>query len=182
MPTATKSRSKPMAGTTPASASAPSRSARRWSPASLPTTCFVIALSAASDAASYRAAPPQGCSSRSSPCRETVRCKFSREPCSIEGSGFAGLDHGRDNVVFNVSAGRPGLDELAAFGFRRDADINKSGARKPTFNALRRRSTRNAAAQQRGIRLQLDRQRSGIDDVRHGEPPGALEDAKGFAE
>jgi chorismate synthase len=45
--TATKSRSKPTAGTTPVSASAPFRSARRWWPASSPITCFVIALSAA---------------------------------------------------------------------------------------------------------------------------------------
>jgi hypothetical protein len=40
----------------------------------------------------------------------------------MTGLRFAGFDNGRDDMVLNIPARRPGLDQLAAFGLWHDAD------------------------------------------------------------
>ena len=62
-------------------------------------------------------------------------------------SRFAGFDHGRGDVIFDTAAGRPALDHLAAFEVGLDAHLDKAGFAQPSFNALGRSRTGDAAAE-----------------------------------
>ena len=63
------------------------------------------------------------------------------------GSGFAGFDHGRGDEILHTASGRPALDHLAAFEVGRDAHLDKAGFAEPSFDALGRSRTGDAAAE-----------------------------------
>ena len=84
--------------------------------------------------------------------------------------------------AYDIAAGCPALDHLAAFEVGRDLHLDKSGFAQPGFDPLGRSGTGDAAAQQGGIGSQFGRQWCDVDDIGDREPAAGFEDAKGLPE
>src|SRR5437660_4017465 len=95
---------------------------------------------------------------------------------------FDSFDGGGDDIIGGVPAGGPGADEVAAGGFRTDADVFEARSAQDVSELFHTGGSGDTAAQRGEIGCQLGWKVGGAHDVGDGETPAWLENAEGIAE